>query len=51
VQHAIDTGARYLVTACPFCIVCLEDSIKITAANDIEVLDVSELAEISARGA
>jgi Fe-S oxidoreductase len=50
IKQAVQTGARYLVTACPFCIVCLEDSAKIMAVKDLDVMDVSELAVMAGVG-
>lgn len=44
VRQAADTGADYLITACPFCIVCLEDSAKLMSTTDMGILDVAELA-------
>lgn len=38
------TGAEILVTACPFCLVCLEDSAKVMKMADLQVLDVAEIA-------
>lgn len=42
VQEATETGADILVTACPHCIACLEDSLKLTA-SPMRVMDVAEL--------
>jgi Fe-S oxidoreductase len=44
VQEAIDVGAEVMVTACPSCIACLEDSVKAGGHKDLLVLDVAELA-------
>ncbi len=41
-KQVMDTGAEILATACPYCILMFEDSIK-TINLDIEVKDVSEL--------
>jgi Fe-S oxidoreductase len=44
VQEAIDVGAELLVTACPFCVLTLEDAVKIRGLEDqIQVVDVMEL--------
>ena len=43
VQEAAETGADVLVTACPHCIACLEDSLK-QSGSRIRVMDVAELA-------
>jgi Fe-S oxidoreductase len=44
VREALDTGAEILVTACPFCIVCLEDSLKASRVSDLQIMDVAEIA-------
>jgi Fe-S oxidoreductase len=44
VQEAIDTGAEILATACPFCVLTLEDAVKIRDLEDqIRVVDIMEL--------
>ncbi len=44
VQEAIDTGAEILATACPFCVLTLEDAVKIRGLEDkIQVRDIMEL--------
>lgn len=50
VQDAVQTRAAVLSTACPFCIVCLEDSIKALKVEDLEVLDVVEIAAMALPG-
>lgn len=47
VQEAADTGAEILATACPFCIVCLEDSAKAMQLGDLRTMDVAEIAAIA----
>lgn len=44
VREAVEAGVQVLVTACPFCIVCLEESIKAEGLDDLRVMDVAELA-------
>ncbi len=45
IEQALETGAQVLVTACPFCLIMLEDARKTAGAEDIlEVKDLSELA-------
>jgi Fe-S oxidoreductase len=44
VEEAKSTGASIIATACPFCISCLEDSIKAQKIEDLEVLDIAEIA-------
>ncbi len=43
VAEAADTGAEVLVTACPHCIACLEDSVKLSGQR-LQVMDLAELA-------
>ena len=44
VKEALTTEASVLVTACPFCIVCLEDSVKSQKIQALAVMDIAELA-------
>ncbi len=48
VQDAVDLGVDYLVTACPFCLMTLEDAVK-TSGNEgkIEIMDLAELAAMA----
>jgi Fe-S oxidoreductase len=46
-QEAGETGAEAIVTACSFCISCLEDSVKATGHEEMRVLDVSEVAAMA----
>ena len=43
VADAAETGADILATACPHCIACLEDSLKL-AGSPMRVMDVAEVA-------
>ena len=44
VQEAIDVGADLLATACPFCVLTLEDAVKARGLEDrIHVVDIMEL--------
>ncbi|MGQ9734160.1 MAG: (Fe-S)-binding protein [Candidatus Bipolaricaulia bacterium] len=44
VEEALETGARALITACPFCACHLDEAVKILNAEaEIEVLDLAEL--------
>lgn len=47
VQEALATGADVLATACPFCIACLEDSLKAQKIDELVVMDVAEIAELT----
>lgn len=44
VEQARKTGASLLTTACPLCIACLEDSMKVVDGTQLSVLDVVEFA-------
>ena len=48
VRMAVEIGAQIIVTACPFCLINLEDAVK-TTGNDgkIEVIDLVELVDRS----
>jgi len=48
VKDAVALGADYLVTACPFCLLTLEDAVK-TSGNEgkIEIIDLAELAAMA----
>ncbi len=43
VEDAAETGADILATACPHCIACLEDSLRL-AGSPMRVMDVAEMA-------
>jgi Fe-S oxidoreductase len=47
VVEAAQTGASVLATACPFCIVCLEDSAKLMKTEALRVMDLSEIAVLA----
>jgi Fe-S oxidoreductase len=44
VMEALETGADILATACPYCISCLEDSVKAKGIKGLVVRDVAEIA-------
>ncbi|MBN1148298.1 MAG: (Fe-S)-binding protein [Anaerolineales bacterium] len=44
VEQARETQASILAAACPFCVACLEDSLKASGARGLRVLDVAEIA-------
>ncbi len=46
-REAGETGAEAIVTACSFCISCLEDSLKTTGLEGMRVFDVSEVAAMA----
>ncbi|MFQ5812262.1 MAG: (Fe-S)-binding protein [Anaerolineae bacterium] len=44
VKDALELGAEVIATACPFCMLTLEDAVKTTGAEEsIEILDIIEL--------
>ncbi len=44
VDEAIETGAEILATACPFCLLTLEDAVKTRGKEDqLQVMDIMEL--------
>lgn len=43
VQQALETKADLLVTSCPHCITCLEDSLKVLGISRLRVADVAEV--------
>lgn len=46
VKEALETGAEILATACPFCLLTLEEAVKhINAEDKLQVMDVAEIAE------
>ncbi len=47
VHEAKATGANLLATACPFCLTCLEDSVKGDRTSGLIVKDVAEIAALS----
>ncbi len=42
INEATDVSADYLITACPFCLTCLEDSQKAMKVDSLRVLDLAE---------
>jgi len=42
IGEATEVNADYLVTACPFCVVCLEDSVKSKRVENLKVIDIAE---------
>jgi Fe-S oxidoreductase len=47
VEDAFQTGAGILATACPFCLVCLEDSLKSRGIKELRALDIAEIAALA----
>jgi len=47
VREAVGSGADILVTACPFCLLTLEDAVKTTGfEGKIQVMDITELLSL-----
>jgi Fe-S oxidoreductase len=45
IQEALETGAQVLATACPFCLLTLEEAVKHLNAEDrLRVMDIAEIA-------
>lgn len=44
VEEALATGAQVLATACPYCVACLEDSLKSKQVDSLHVMDIAEIA-------
>lgn len=45
IQEALDTGAQVLATACPFCLLTLEEAAKYMNVEDrLRVMDIAEIA-------
>ena len=48
VKDAIDLGAELLITACPLCVLTLEDAVKTSGHEEhMRVMDVMELVAIA----
>jgi Fe-S oxidoreductase len=48
IQEALDTGAEVLATACPFCLLTLEEAVKhLNAEERLRVMDIAEIAAIA----
>ena len=44
IKEAVGLGAKVMATACPFCLLTLEDAVKTSSlADQIAVKDISEL--------
>jgi len=45
--QAINTNAQNIITACPFCMIMLDDGVKDISRDDIAVLDIAQVVEKS----
>lgn len=43
IQEAVETESNVIATACPFCVSCLEDSLKSQKLQALKVMDVAEI--------
>jgi Fe-S oxidoreductase len=51
-DEALGTGADVVSTACPYCMIMLDDAVRANAKeDDVRVLDLSQLVEESLGGA
>jgi Fe-S oxidoreductase len=49
-EEALSTGADVISTACPFCMIMLDDAVKASGrGDDVSVLDISQVVERSLR--
>jgi Fe-S oxidoreductase len=49
-EEALGTGADIISTACPFCMIMLDDAVKATGRGDeVSVMDISQVVERSLR--
>jgi Fe-S oxidoreductase len=47
-NEALETGADVVSTACPFCMIMLDDAVKANGKGDeVSVLDISQVVERS----
>jgi len=48
VHEAAETGAEILAVACPFCLLTLEDAVKVQGLDDrLQVMDIMELVDLA----
>jgi Fe-S oxidoreductase len=46
-EEALATGADVVSTACPYCMIMLDDAVKAEGRDDVRVLDISQVVEAS----
>ncbi|HVB71725.1 MAG TPA: (Fe-S)-binding protein [Acidimicrobiales bacterium] len=46
-DEALATGADVISTACPFCMIMLDDAVKAQGREDVAVMDISQVVESS----
>lgn len=47
VKEAADTGADVLATACPACLACLDDGLKVAGNDSLRVMDIAEIVQMA----
>jgi Fe-S oxidoreductase len=47
IPEAAATGAEVVVTCCPYCLSCLEDSLSVIGKEKLRVLDLAEVAHMA----
>jgi Fe-S oxidoreductase len=51
VQEAAETGAEILAVACPFCLLTLEDAVKVQGLDEqLQVMEIMELVDLASKG-
>ncbi len=51
VEEAAETGAEILAVACPFCLLTLEDAVKVQGLDEqLRVMDIMELVDRASKG-
>jgi len=50
-NEALETGADVVSTACPFCMIMLDDAVKANGRDEeVTVMDISQVVERSLQG-
>jgi Fe-S oxidoreductase len=47
IQEAAETGAEVVVTCCPHCLSCLEDSLNVIGKSKLRVMELAEIAHLA----
>ena len=51
IAEAVQVDADWLITACPFCLMCLEDSRRSQNLKDMRILDLAEIVSLTLNNA
>ena len=46
-MEALGTGADIVSTACPFCMIMIDDAVKANGREDVRVMDITQVFEQS----